>query len=65
MEKQEYSVDPSLKSDIENETQVRMNAVKKELAWVSAKDTLAKEKLERKFLSNIRTERIEVSAFEV
>ena len=65
MEKIEYSVDPTLKEDIEALTQEKIGEVQKELAWTSAKDTLAKEKLERKFLSKIQTERIEVKAFEV
>lgn len=58
-------MDPTLIEDIEKDTVEKIETVKKELAWISAKESLANEKLQRKFLDPIQTERIEVSSFQV
>lgn len=60
-----FSVDPTLKDDIELETNEKIETVKKELAWISAKEELLTKKLQHKFLDCISTERIEVSAIKV
>jgi hypothetical protein len=58
-------VDPTLKEDIENDTADKIEVVKKELAWVSKKESFATEKLRQKFLMPVKTERIEVQAIDV
>jgi hypothetical protein len=58
-------VDPTLRDDIDKDTLEKIATVKKELSWASAKDSLALQKLQRKFLDPVRTERVEVFAFEV
>ncbi len=65
LQKLSFSVDPTLKDDIEKETMDKIDTVYKELAWISAKETTATKKLEQKFLDCIRTERIQVCAIKV
>lgn len=65
LQKLAFTVDPTLKDDIEKETLEKIETVKKELAWISAKESLASKKLQQKFLDCIGTERIEVCAIKV
>ncbi|KAJ3337627.1 Cilia- and flagella-associated protein 44 [Gonapodya sp. JEL0774] len=58
-----FSVDAGLKEDIESWTERKRESLKKELQWPSAKESLGLEKLRKKFLDNIDTERLEVGAF--
>lgn len=65
LEKLIFSVDPTLKDDIDVETTEKIDAVKKQLAWSTAKEELLTKKLQSKFLDGISTERIEVCAIKV
>ncbi|RKO93288.1 hypothetical protein BDK51DRAFT_14775, partial [Blyttiomyces helicus] len=56
-------VDPYLRSDIDRETQEKIVHVRRELEWISEKESIVPNKLRRKFLSNLETERIEISSF--
>ncbi|KAJ3024875.1 UNVERIFIED_CONTAM: Cilia- and flagella-associated protein 44, partial [Siphonaria sp. JEL0065] len=56
------SVDPDLQMDIENETLQRIANVKKELEWISEKESIGPNKLKRKFLDPIQTSHIRVTA---
>lgn len=60
-----FSVDPTLKDDIEIETSNKIDVVKKELAWISAKEDLLTKKLQHKFFDCISNERIEVCAIKM
>ncbi|KAI9333809.1 hypothetical protein BDR26DRAFT_805717, partial [Obelidium mucronatum] len=56
------AVDPDLKADIEKETLERIENVKKELEWVSEKESIGPNKLKRKYLDPIQTYHIRVTA---
>ncbi|ORY49956.1 hypothetical protein BCR33DRAFT_557449 [Rhizoclosmatium globosum] len=56
------AVDPDLKQDIENETLQRIANVRKELEWVSEKESIGPNKLKRKFLDPVETFYIRVTA---
>ncbi|KAI8619969.1 hypothetical protein BC830DRAFT_1059801, partial [Chytriomyces sp. MP71] len=55
-------VDPDLEEDIEAETLDRVANVRKELEWISEKESIGPNKLKRKFLDNIQTSHIRVTA---
>ncbi|KAJ3162408.1 Cilia- and flagella-associated protein 44 [Geranomyces michiganensis] len=57
------TVDPDLRSDIEKETEQKIVLVRKELEWISAKESVIPTKLRKKFLDPLQTERLEVKSF--
>ncbi|KAJ3173567.1 Cilia- and flagella-associated protein 44 [Geranomyces variabilis] len=57
------TVDPDLRSDIEKETEQKIILVRKELEWISAKESVIPTKLRTKFLDPLQTERLEVKSF--
>ncbi|KAI8915149.1 hypothetical protein DFJ77DRAFT_430281 [Powellomyces hirtus] len=57
------TVDPDLRSDIEKETEKKIELVRKELEWISAKESVIPTKLRKRFLDPLQTERLEVHAF--
>jgi hypothetical protein len=57
-------VDPTLSEDIDRDTVDKIAIVKKELSWISSKESLSTAKLKKKFLDPVKTERIEVFAIE-
>ncbi|KAJ3417018.1 Cilia- and flagella-associated protein 44 [Chytridiales sp. JEL 0842] len=59
----EVQVDPYLRNDIETETTERIAMVKKELAWISEKESIGPNKLKKKFLDDVETEFITISSF--
>lgn len=61
----QFSVDSTLHADIERETSEKIENVKKDLQWISEKETIGLEKLKRKFLDDVVTESIEIKAFRV
>ncbi|KAJ3128012.1 Cilia- and flagella-associated protein 44 [Nowakowskiella sp. JEL0407] len=63
LERSFFSVDTDLKSNIDKETAQKIMNVKKELEWISEKESIGPNKLKKKFLDRIQTERIEILAF--
>ncbi|KAJ3045333.1 Cilia- and flagella-associated protein 44 [Rhizophlyctis rosea] len=59
----ELNVDPDLRTDIENETQEKIYNVRRELEWISEKESIGPNKLRKKFLASVETERLELKAF--
>ncbi|KAJ3035172.1 Cilia- and flagella-associated protein 44, partial [Rhizophlyctis rosea] len=59
----ELGVDPDLRDDIEAETQEKIYNVKRELEWISEKESIGPAKLKKKFLEGVEMERLELSAF--
>ncbi|KAJ3125750.1 Cilia- and flagella-associated protein 44 [Physocladia obscura] len=57
-------VDPDLHTDIETETSQRISNVRKELEWISEKESIGPNKLHKKFLDNIKTSSIHVTAIQ-
>jgi hypothetical protein len=57
------SVDVGLGSVIENETDEKIDLLRKDLQWTSERETIGLQKLKRKFLDDISTETIEIKAF--
>ncbi|KAI8853752.1 hypothetical protein BC829DRAFT_276568 [Chytridium lagenaria] len=62
--KQTVHVDPDLKIDIDIETERKIENVKKELEWISEKESIGPNKLKRKFFDDLGTEFIEIGAFQ-
>ncbi|KAJ3126720.1 Cilia- and flagella-associated protein 44 [Nowakowskiella sp. JEL0407] len=62
LERSLFSVDTDLKSNIDKETAEKIMNVK-ELEWISEKKSIGPNKLKKKFLDGIQTERIEILAF--
>ncbi|KAJ1551769.1 Cilia- and flagella-associated protein 44, partial [Nowakowskiella sp. JEL0078] len=63
LERSFFSVDPDLQKDIEKDTMEKISIVRKELEWISEKESIGPKKLKKKFLDDIQTERIEILAF--
>ncbi|KAJ3195546.1 Cilia- and flagella-associated protein 44 [Irineochytrium annulatum] len=63
MLKSKLGVDPDLHNDIENETKEKITNVRKELQWISEKESIGPNKLKSKYLDDIQTETIEIAAF--
>ncbi|KAJ3102122.1 Cilia- and flagella-associated protein 44 [Phlyctochytrium planicorne] len=61
--KKTVEVDPNLRKDIDFDTEVKIQTVKKELEWISEKESIGPNKLKRKFFDDLGTEYIEITAF--
>ncbi|KAJ3110143.1 Cilia- and flagella-associated protein 44 [Phlyctochytrium bullatum] len=61
--KKEVQVDPNLVTDIAHETELKVQMVRKELEWISEKESIGPNKLKRKFFDDLETEYIEVLGF--
>ncbi|KAJ3210900.1 Cilia- and flagella-associated protein 44 [Dinochytrium kinnereticum] len=61
--KQKIQVDPDLQNDIDIESERKIRNVKKELEWISEKESIGPNKLKRKFFNDLGTEFIEIGAF--
>ncbi|KAJ3023852.1 Cilia- and flagella-associated protein 44 [Thoreauomyces humboldtii] len=61
--RESLTVDPDLRSAIEKETEKKIALVQKELEWISARESVIPDKLRKKFLDPLQTERLEIHAF--
>ncbi|TPX71174.1 hypothetical protein SpCBS45565_g01378 [Spizellomyces sp. 'palustris'] len=57
------TIDPDLQADIERESEEKIRLVRKELEWISEKESIIPNKLRKTFLDVLQTERIEIRAF--
>jgi len=58
-----FELDPTLRAELEQEAQQKIDEVRAELAWISEKHSLALQKLRAKFLDNLLVEHISLRAF--
>jgi uncharacterized protein YnzC (UPF0291/DUF896 family) len=63
LNRENLKVDPYLREDIEQETEHKIKLVRKELAWISEKESIGPNKLKKKFLDDVETEYITISSF--
>jgi hypothetical protein len=59
----DFSVDVGLGSVIEKETEYKIELLRKDMQWITERETIGLQKLKRKFLDDISTETIEIKAF--
>ncbi|KAJ3297198.1 Cilia- and flagella-associated protein 44 [Borealophlyctis nickersoniae] len=57
------NVDPDLRTDIAAETEEKIRLIRRELEWISEKESIGPNKLRKKFLDDLQTERIQIAGF--
>jgi WD40 repeat protein len=63
LDRTEIKVDPYLREDIEKDAKEKKENLLRELQWNAARDAIGAEKLKRKFLDPLKSERIQLHAF--
>ncbi|KAL7754355.1 hypothetical protein RI367_000336 [Sorochytrium milnesiophthora] len=61
--RERFHIDQGLKQRIDRQTELRLEQQRNELMWYIERETLALQKLERRFLNDIATEILKVQAF--